>query len=986
MKPRSFRILLLLALALALCAGAVQAQATNASIRGVVRDANGPLAGAQVVAVDQASGFTTVATSDDQGRYALLGLRAGAYQVIVSSTDYTEQNQVFQVNVGQNVQADFVLSPTAVFVEGVTVIGEATQVFLESRNSQISTNITPQQIEDLPQNNRNFLAFAALAPGVQFTADTEATGQTFRSGGASPKQINVFVDGLSYKNDIIQGGAFMQDSSRGNPFPQNAVQEYQVLTQNFKAEYEKAAAAVITAVTKSGGNNLRGDGFYLYQDKDMVSQDDFAKERGDEKPPYEREQFGFALGGPILQDKLHYFLSFEQNNRDVISSVFRGTSWDFAPDNVIDYLDDYPTGSLSAPLESSLYFGKLSWAPAAEQTVELSYHNRDEEEIRGFGTQRTKDGASDFQVGTDAAVLRHQIVLGNGLNEASLTWQNLEWKDTAVNPGDPHTNYSGLLDVGSKDYQQDLAQEKIGLRDDYSHLIDWHGSHTLKAGASINWMKYEFSKASYETPYYEFRSSENWQFPFLARYGFGDPNLDFDNEQYGIYLQDDWAVAGNFTISAGLRWDYESNMLNNDWRTPDDVLAGLESACRTYPTAVGGQTEWCIDELFDIDNYTSTGSNRESYSDMVQPRIGFTWDARGNGETVVFGGWGLYYDRVTLNDIYDEQFRHSYKQYTFCFTADGTQPAGCSVPAIPWNPAYLSASGLDGLIASGQTPGPEVFLLPNDTKPPRSNQWSIGMRQRLGSWLGSLTYANSRGYNGLAWSFGTLPPGTAFNDRWGAWVGIPNYGLIMRGYDTRKTEYDGVFLTLDKPYTASSRWGASFAYTYGKGYQNASLDEGTAFAFDYLPNQWPMFPANGDERHRVVMSGTVGLPWNFTVSSIISLGSGTPYGIPDASQGWDRFVMRFNEARPEKYDFIIPDAWAYRSVDLRVEWQAPAIADRVRVTLLAEGFNVFDYDNYTYSDWTSGFRPPPGEINANFGKPTGEFNTRRFQVGVRFEF
>ncbi len=110
-------------------------------------------------------------------------------------------------------------------------------------------------------------------------------------------------------------------------------------------------------------------------------------------------------------------------------------------------------------------------------------------------------------------------------------------------------------------------------------------------------------------------------------------------------------------------------MLNNDWDTPADVVAGLETACRTYGTAVGGQTDWCIDELFDVDNYISTGSNRSSYSDMVQPRVGFTWDVRrATATTVVFGGWGLYYDRVTLNDIYDEQFRHSYKQYTFCFT------------------------------------------------------------------------------------------------------------------------------------------------------------------------------------------------------------------------------------------------------------------------------------------------------------------------------
>ncbi|QQR74431.1 MAG: TonB-dependent receptor [Holophagales bacterium] len=978
-------VALLLVLALTF-AGAAGAQKTNASIRGVIKDSTGPIPAAKVTAVDAQSGFQHAVTTGPDGSFMLAGLKPGTYAIKVSSEAYNEQSRTVTLLLGQDVQADFVLSPTEVYVEGVTVVGDASPTLLETRSSEISTNITTQQIENLPQNNRNFLAFAGLAPGVQFTSDTEATGQTFRSGGSNPKQVNVFIDGLSYKNDIIQGGAFMQDSSRGNPFPQNAVQEYKVLTQNYKAEYEKAAAAVISAVTKSGGNELSGDAFYLFQDKSMVTQDDFAKERGEAKAPYERNQYGLSIGGPIIQDKLQYFVSTEQNERDVISSVFRGTSWDSAPANIKSALSGYSTGTISAPLDEALYFAKLSWQPASAQTVDFSYHRRDEEEIRGFGGQRTKDGASDFQVITDAAVLRHQMVIGNALNEMSLTMQNLQWKDSAVNPGVPHFNYIGLLDVGSKDYQQDLGQDKIGLRDDYSFMADWLGGHTLKTGLSVNWMKYKFSKASFETPYYEFRSTEQWQTPYLARYGFGNPNLDFKNTQYGIYFQDDWTVAKNLTLNLGVRWDYETNMLNNNWKTPAAVVAGLNTSCRNYDTAVGGQNTWCIRDLFNVNNYISTGSNRKSYKGMVQPRLGFTWDPKGNGETVVFGGWGLYYDRVTLNDIYDEQFRHSYKQYTFCFTTDGTQPAGCSVPAIQWNPSYLTAAGLDGLIARGETPGPEIFLLGNDTRPPKSTQWTFGLRQKLGSWLAALSYANSRGSNGLAWSFGTLPPGTAFNDRWGNWVSIPGYGFIMRGYDLRKTEYDGYFLTLDKPYTASSGWGASFAYTYGKGYQNASLDEGAAFAFDFLPGEWPMFPANQDERHRVVMSGTVGLPFNFTLSSVISLGSGTPYGIPDASAGWDKFVMRFNAARPEKYDFIIPNAWAYRSVDLRLEWEAPPIADRFRIGVTAEAFNVFDFDNYTYSDWTSGFKPPAGETNANFGKPTGEYNTRRFQVGARLSF
>jgi len=989
-STRALLYLPVLALAALLLGGTAGAQTTTASIRGIVSDDQGPLPGASVVAVNAQTGFRYEAVADVDGSYKLGGLAPGSYEVKVSSQAYKEQVQTIQVLVGQTSTVDFRLTLDAVFVENITIVGSATKLVIDTRSPEVATNITPQQMDDLPMNNRNFLSFAALAPGVSYTADNDAAGQEFRSGGSNPKQVNVFIDGLSYKNDIIKGGAFMQDASRGNPFPQNAVQEYQVLTQNYKAEYEKAAAAVISAITKSGGNDFHGDFFYLFQDKSMVSQDEFAKARGDKKPPYERNQYGLSLGGPIIQDKLHFFVSAERNERDVVSSVFHGSSWGQEPANVTAILDGYATGSLSAPLDSKLYFGKLSWQPSMSQTAELSYHRRDEEETRGFGSQRVEEGASDFQVYTDAVTARHQAVFGNSINEASLTWQKLQWKDTAINASVPHMNYVNLLDIGSKDYIQDLAQEKIGIRDDFTFYVDWMGSHTVKAGAVANWMDYKLQKSAYFIPYYEFRQNEQWQFPFQARYGFGDPALDFGNTQYGLYAQDDWQALDNLTVSVGLRWDYESNMLNNDWETPAAVAAGLRTACRTYGSPVGGQTDWCITDLFDVENYISDGGNRSSYGKMFQPRVGFTWDVQGNAETVVFGGWGLYYDRVTLNDIYDEQYRHSWKQYTFCFTDNpafvGTtnNVQGCGAPAVLWNPSYLNGAGLAGLIASGQTGGPEVFLLGNDTKPPRSIQWTIGLRQRLGKdWLGSLTYAASEGANGLAWSFGTLPPGTAFNDRWGNWISIPGYAFIMRGFDQRRTEYDGVFLTLDKPYTAESKWGFNFAYTYAKGYQNASLDEGAAFAFDFLPGHWPMFPSNGDERHRFVFSGTAGLPFGFRASSIITLGSGTPITYTNCLAGWDKCVWHPNGGRPEKQSFLGIEEFAYRSVDLRVEWEAPPIASQVRIGLIAEAFNVFDFDNYSGFD---GWAGAPGEPNPNFLKPNTAFNARRFQVGLRLGF
>ncbi len=781
-----------------LLAAAAGAQTTASSLRGVVVDASGPLTDATVEAAGKESGFRYTAKTGPDGSFALVGLVPGVYTITVSSPAYSPQSQDVQVLVGQDVETSFVLSPSDVFTENVTVVGEAVQLLVETRTSEISTNVTQQQIEALPLNNRNFLNLAALAPGVRFTDNQDEAGQKYRSGASDARQVNVFVDGLSYKNDLLQGGAFMQDSSRGNPFPLDAVQEFRVLTQNYKAEYEKASAAVISAVTKSGGNAFNGDVFYLTQDKDLVSQDDFSKERGEKKPEYKREQIGLSVGGPVVRDKLHFFVSYEGHEQDRNATIFRGSSFGAAPANVQQFLGQFETGVLTQPFESDLYFGKLSWQPTAGQTFFATGYVRDEQEIRGFGGQRTIDGAESFEIKTDAFVGKHTWVLGNVLNEATGSVQTLEWHPTALDTSTPRQNYIGILDVGGKDATQDFVQDKIGLRDDVSWALSWRGNHTLKAGVGVNWLDYEVTKNTFENGLFEFRSDEQWQFPFQARIGFGDPGLEFSNTQAGLYLQDDWQIGSRLTLNVGVRWDYESNMINNDYRTPPELVSALQSACRTYGAPVGGQTTWCLRDFLDLSQYTTDGNDRDPYYGMVQPRLGFAWDVRGDARTVVFGGWGKYYDRVILNDIFDEQYRQQFKIFSFCFSADGSPAPNCSVPALAWRPEFLSADALRQLVASGQAPGPEVFLVNNDMKPPRSDQWTLGVRHQLGNWLTSLSYAGVRGYNNLMYFFGDLPPGTQFGDRFGNNVGVPGYARVFITSTARRTWYDGIFLNLDR--------------------------------------------------------------------------------------------------------------------------------------------------------------------------------------------
>src|SRR5260370_21316834 len=158
------------------------------------------------------------------------------------------------------------MDPTATLSESITVVG--TQA-VETKTHEIATNVTTQQIENLPQDSRNFLNFAAMAPGIRLSSDP--LRKTFAGDAQDAEQTNVFIDGVSTKNDVLQGGTSGQDSSRGNPFPQSAVQEVRVITQNYSAQYDHASSAIITPVPKSRGNQFSGQALTYYQPKPSVA-------------------------------------------------------------------------------------------------------------------------------------------------------------------------------------------------------------------------------------------------------------------------------------------------------------------------------------------------------------------------------------------------------------------------------------------------------------------------------------------------------------------------------------------------------------------------------------------------------------------------------------------------------------------------------------------------------------------------------------------
>ncbi len=910
---------------------------TTASIRGRVMDeAGNPFPTAEITATAVASGYRFNALADTSGNFLLAGLTPGTYRIDVVAPSYKASSRQMTLGVGQDVEANFRLQPDLVLMEQITVVGS--QV-VETRTPELATNITPRQIESLPQSDRNFLNFAALAPGVLLGNDEFK--KEVRAGAQTSSATNVFIDGVSFKNDVIQGGVVGQDSSRGNPFPQNAVQEFRVITQNYSAEYQKASSAIITAVTKSGSNDLTGDAFLFYQDKSLVSENPL----NGADPEYERFQGGVSIGGPIIADRMHFFVSGEINNQDreeTVNIVIPQTGGAFAEFPAFrNALVAEHNGTFVSPFRSELAFGKLSYQMSSAQLFDFSGSYRNETDIRSFGGTTSRQTAENVKNDTWSLTGRHQYTASSWFNEFSASMQDFHWNPSPLNPGQVGQDFIGLARVGGRETEQDVGQQRLSFRDDvtFSNLKLGRGTHTVKVGGIMEFLDYTVTKHFTSNPVFIYRSDFGPEMPFEARFGIGDPDLSADNQQYGIYAQDDWSVTDQLTLNLGIRWDYETNMFDTDYVTPALVRERLSD---NFPA-----------------NYFTDGNDREPKTDMFQPRLGFSYDVFKTGRTVVFGGAGRYYDRNLFNNTLDEKFRLQHAVGLFRFSADGTPRDGN--PTVKWDPKYFSAAGLTELLATGVTGKPEVFLVENDTRVPYSNQWNLGVRQAFGDYLASASYANIRSYNGFSyiWGAGTCCPSQPID---------PNYANVLISSDDVRTWYDAVYLQLDRPFTSASNFGFNIAYTWS----DAEQIGGDLFSLD-LPTiaDWPRYGTPGTMEHRIVASGITEVPWQVRLSALVQYSSGDRFRIHDFSRG---FCTGCYEPRTGESD-------SYAIVDLRAEKDFNI--GRYRTGVSVEAFNITNDERYAFFQ---DFNPPEG--NPNLGQPTGLVanSQRRYQIGLKFGF
>jgi carboxypeptidase family protein/TonB-dependent receptor-like protein len=954
----------------------VLGQTTTGSIRGYVRDPSGaPVGDAQVTARSVDMGASRNTTANVSGFYNLGGLRPGAYQLTYRRIGFGAQTRNARVLIGQAIELDVQLAQTAATLQAVVVSGT---VGVETRTSEVGTNVTREQIQDLPLFDRNFLDLAKLAPGV--TASAVNNSDKFVSaGGQPPEAINVFVDGATYKNDVLRGGVVGQDASKGNPFPQGAVQEFRLVTQNYKAEYQKATSAIITATTRSGGNNWEVDGFFNRVGKEYVAKDALASLKGAPRSNYTRLQAGGSVGGPLRKDKLFAFGTYELNFRDEPALVTLGGNATLAPAGLNP---QQFAGTFTSEFREHLGFGKLTWVKSDRSTIDGSVTVRHETDFRSFGGQTSFETAENVYIDVLTGVANWKHAGDRWLNEAQINAQHFVWNPRPLNPNLIGKDYQGIIRIGGRDSRQQFTQNRLSLRNDVTRsALQLGGDHVFKAGASVDFLSYEAIKDFNGNPVFRFRAAENYTRPFEAAFGFGDPQIGTSNAQIGLYAQDDWTATQKLVLNLGIRWDVETNMINNGYVTPQplrDSLAGPLNAqlfadrptLRPDGTCCNTVNVRVVDQLGGLNRFVTRGrEDRPMYLGAFQPRLGASYDVLGTGRTVIFGGVGIYYDRNYWNTLLDEQFRRQFKVLTATFNTTG--PTAQCPRCVAWDPKYFDPAQLRTL--AGSSALPEVFLVANDLKPPKSYQTSVGVRQGFRDALVTVSYNGIRGYNGMNFVRGSPFGGLG-----------PNYATLFVTDDRVRSWYDALQFQVDRPLRSGTRWGGSVAYTLARAQEQGQTTD-LFWGFDsHYPTvgDLPRRRAPGNQTHTIVGNGMLRLPYDLRFSSIVSLGSGLTQNAIDATGGRGFGLEKSYVYTPAGKPFLgMGHVFNTQNADFRLEKDLTLTSGQ-RVGLAVDLFNAFNSANFGCYD--AFINPTTEPANANFGKPNCAGLGRRLQVGLRY--
>ncbi len=610
---------------------------TTASITGTVTDQKGePLPSATVMAIHEPSGTRYGITTLNNGKFNLLNLRVGGpYTVTVSFVGYqTVKKENIYLNLGQSLTLNFVLSTSAVQMSGMTVIGTRNSVISSDRTGASST-VSAKVIQEVPTISRSLTDLTKLSPLF--------SGVGYSAAGRSGRYNNIQLNGTQF-NDLFGLGSGAPGTGQGaNAISLDEIQQFQIVVAPFDVRYGGFTGGGINAITRSGTNTFEGSiyGFGRNQDFSGVSPDANKTKLSN----FNNYQEGLRLGGPIIKDKLFFFVTGElvqynypwQNlslspqgpaNASVLADSVRNIlinkyGWDPGSDQ-----------GFNASNPNGKFFGRLDWNIDEQNKLTFTYSYLNAESDNDYGSTRNANNSLSFDSflylyhnRTSNGVLQLNSQIGNNMtNELTLGYTTI--LDNRV----PYGNAAPLIQVtdgsfymyaGPDRYSSAnmLNQAVVELTDNFTYSV---GNHLFTFGTHNEFMSFSnlFMRAYYG--YYTFSSLADLANGVIHSYDrlysrTSDPlqAASFNANQYGLYAQDEWSGIQNLKITLGIRFDLP-----------------------TFPTAI---------PFNDSVSYYFPGystSNRPKANILFSPRLGFNYDVNGYKITQIRGGVGVFTGRI----------------------------------------------------------------------------------------------------------------------------------------------------------------------------------------------------------------------------------------------------------------------------------------------------------------------------------------------------
>ncbi|MBA2301862.1 MAG: TonB-dependent receptor [Acidobacteria bacterium] len=918
--------------ALVLAPASAWAQLTTATISGTVLDeTKAALPGTTVTIKNVDTGLTRSVVTNERGFYEAPNLPVGNYEISAALQGFgTALRKDVQLTVGRTIVIDMNLVVGGLTQE-VTVTGAAP--LIETTSATVSNLIDSKQVEDLPLVNRDLTQLTFLQPGVVKIPSSgdqgvfSGMGDKFTVAGARGTQNLYLLDGVS--NADLSGNA---QGASGSYMGSETVQEIQIVTNNYSAEYRSAAGGIVSAITKSGTNTLKGSAFEFFRNDALDAPNYFDEQLNRPKSQLDRHQYGGSLGGPIRQNRVFFFASYEGLRDDVVvpdtarvlsanarqGRLANGTVVAVNP-SVVPYLNLAPlpgdgntivqdfgdtvliSGQQDIPTRNNFALGKIDYNVTSNNTLSTTYNfdkgNRSPYGLLGdvsaYGIQSRKHVVSTKFTSVLSGASVNELNLGysdtNSAGEiptSTVDYSSLVFRSNRTRVGE--IIVPGVSAVGYRVDGSFYQQRAYSLKDGYSVS---RGNHSFRAGGEWTYYRYDVVSCSRGcNGVWEFRSIPDFlravprRFDILLEGGFDSPR-DIRQHLLGTYFQDNWRVKSNLTLNLGLRYEFAS-----------------------VPREVNGKVSNLLD--FNDSQVTVGVLYKNPTAKSFSPRVGVVW-APQEGKMSVRGGFGVFYEHPMLYNI-----RTSLQELP-PFNLSGRIEGG----VIDFPNAFFTQ--LDR--AQGR---PNIRSMEYDLDQTTYYRWNGTVQRQFGTnWAVTLDYTGNRGYNLWQQSLPNLR-------RWEGWPAQPaegtpkffpagsglinpNFGEMRIQYSNARLWYNGVSLSTQRRLSDGLQLGATFTYSKAE-------DEGSGVTSggDELPQSqrgiyaWDLHLKRGPAAYdvRKVFSANVAyeLPFgrNLTgvaralatgwqVNSVITLTDGYPLSVLEESGAQSTRIGDDEDLRPD---------------------------------------------------------------------------------------